>query len=94
MVSPEECISRTEGVIEQINERKGRLEDLTREIIRMPEKKSGKTDMRFMFVVVITLMVALFSVVLGLLGVISTKIQALNTFSTKNESLEAVRGGP
>ena len=60
MVSPEERISRIEGVIEQINERQGRLEDLTTEIIRMFEKKADKTEMRFMFVVVITLMVAPF----------------------------------
>ena len=69
MVSPEERISRIEGVIEQINERQGRLEDLTTEIIRMLEKKADKTEMRLMFVTMITL----FAVGIGLLTTLLTK---------------------
>ena len=78
MVSPEERISSIEGVIEQINERQGSLERMLHEstttLTQMLDKKADKTEMRFMFVVVITLMVALFSAVPGLLGVILTEI--------------------
>ena len=46
MVSPEERISRIEGVIEQINERQGRLEDL---VLLLLDRKADKTEMRLMF---------------------------------------------
>ena len=66
MVSPEEPISRIEGVIEQINERQGRLEDL---VLLLLDRKADKTEMRLMFVTMITL----FAVVIGLLTTLLTK---------------------
>ena len=78
MVSPEERISWVEGVMDQINERQGNLErmlhDSTTTLVQMLDKKADKTELRLMFAVIVTLMVALFSAVLGLLGVILTKI--------------------
>ena len=78
MVSPEERISRLEGVIEQINERQGSLERMLEErtstIISMLDHKADKTEMRLMFVITLTLMAVLFSAVFGLLGVVLTRI--------------------
>ena len=78
MVSPEERISRVEDVIEQIIERQGNLErmlhDSTTTLVQMLDKKADKTELRLMFAVIVTLMIALFSAVLGPLGAIITKI--------------------
>ena len=67
MISQEERISRLEGIIEQINERLGTIE---RNVSMLMDRKADKTEVRLVLVT----MVALFSVVFGLLGVILTKV--------------------
>ncbi len=70
MVSPEERISRVEGVLEQVNERLGSLERQGSGIIAILEQKADKSEVRLFFVTSTTLLVA----VIGLLGAVLAKI--------------------
>lgn len=63
MTTPAERISRVEGVLEQINERLGNIEALSLKIL---EQKADKSEVRFLFVTTITLLVA----IIGLLGAV------------------------
>ena len=63
MTTPAERISRVEGVLEQINERLGNIEAQSLKIL---EQKADKTEVRFLFVTTITLLVA----IIGLLGAV------------------------
>ena len=67
MVSQEERISRLEGIIEQMSERMGRIENLATLIL---DRKADKTEVRLVLVT----MVALFSVVFGLFGVMMSNM--------------------
>ena len=74
MVSPEERISRIEGILEQINERQGTLEHMleerTSEIMRMLERKADRVEVRLYLAVNATL----FAAILGLFGVLIAKL--------------------
>ena len=85
MVSPEERISRIEGILEQINERQGTLERMLEErtstimamleertstITAMLERKADRVEVRLYLAVNATL----FAAVLGLLGVLIAKL--------------------
>ena len=73
-ISPEERIARIEGVIEQMNQRQGRLEDLITTIIGILDRKADKAEMRLMFAIMVAILVALFSTVIGLLAAILNRI--------------------
>jgi hypothetical protein len=70
MVSPEERISRVEGVLEQVNERLGNLERPGSGIIAILEQKADKSEVRLHFVTSTTVLVA----VIGLLGAVLARI--------------------
>ncbi len=85
MVSPEERISRIEGILEQINERQGTLERMLEErtstimamleertstMMTMLERKADRVEVRLYLAVSATL----FAAVLGLLGVLIAKL--------------------
>ena len=70
MVSPEERISRIEGILEQINERQGTLEERTSTMLGMLERKADRVEVRLYRAV----NAALFAVVFGLLGVLIAKL--------------------
>ena len=61
MTTSEERIGRTEGVLEQINERSGNLEAQN---LRILEQKADKSEVRLLFVTTVTLLVA----IIGILG--------------------------
>ena len=67
MISQEERISRLEGIIEQINERLGRVENLTAAMMGILDRKSDKTEVRFLFGITITLICVLIGLVGGVL---------------------------
>ena len=67
MVSSEERLARMEALMEQSIDRVSKVEDTT---TLMLDKKADKNDVRLLFIV----MVALFSAVIGLLGVILSKL--------------------
>jgi C4-type Zn-finger protein len=84
-VSPEERISRIEGILEQINERQGTLECMLEErtstimgmfeertstITGMLERKADRVEVRLYLAVNVTLSAA----ILGLLGVLIAKL--------------------
>ena len=68
MVSQEERISRLEGIIEQINERLGRVENLTAAMMGILDRKADKTEVRFLFGITITLICVLIGLVGGVLA--------------------------
>ena len=70
MVSPEERISRVEGVLEQMNERLENFEALMTGIEYQLDRKADKTEVRFLFGITFTL----FAVTIGLLGAVLTKL--------------------
>ena len=77
MVSPEERISRVEGVLEQMNERLSTLETRTSVIedritgvMVMLDSKADKTEVRFLFGITFTL----FAVTIGLIGAVLTQL--------------------
>ena len=70
MVSPEERISRVEGVLEQMNERLASLEVRTTGIELQLDRKVDKTEVRFLFGITFTL----FAVTIGLIGAVLTKL--------------------
>ena len=85
MVSPEERISRIEGILEQINERQGTLERMLEErtstimamieernstMMALLERKADRVEVRLYLAVSATL----FAGVLGLLGVLIAKL--------------------
>ena len=55
MTTPEEPIARTEGVLEQINERLGNIE-------RTLQQKADKSEVRLLFVTTVTLLVAIIGI--------------------------------
>jgi hypothetical protein len=57
-----ERVAKVEGILEQMNERLGRVEGLL-------EQKADKSEVRFLFVTTITLLVA----IIGLLGAVLAK---------------------
>jgi hypothetical protein len=63
MATPAERLARTEGILEQINERLGNLE-------RMVAQKADKSEVRFLFATTITLLVA----IIGLLGAVLARL--------------------
>ena len=63
MTTPEEPIARTEGVLEQINERLGNIE-------RTLQQKADKSEVRLLFVTTVTLLVA----IIGILGAVLARI--------------------
>ena len=67
MISQEERISRLEGIIEQINERLGRVENLTAAMMGILDRKADKTEVRFLFGITITLICVLIGLVGGVL---------------------------
>ena len=67
MATPAERLARTEGVLEQINERLGNLGAQTLSIL---ERKADKSELRFLFATTITLLVA----IIGLLGAVLARI--------------------
>jgi hypothetical protein len=67
MVTSGERIARTEGILEQINERLGNIEAQTQRIL---EQKADKSEVRLLFGTSITLLAA----ILGVLGVILATI--------------------
>ena len=68
MISQEERISRLEGIIEQINERLGRVENLTAAMMGILDRKADKTEVRFLFGITITLICVLIGLVGGVLA--------------------------
>jgi hypothetical protein len=72
MISKEECVSRLEGIIEQINERlgsiKSRLGLIERNISMLMDRKADKTEVRFLFGITITLICVLIGLVGGVLA--------------------------
>ena len=74
MISQEERVSRLEGIIEQINERLGSIESrlglIERNTSMIMDLKADKTEVRLVLVT----MVALFSVVFGLFGVMMSNM--------------------
>ncbi len=68
MISQEERISRLEGIIEQINERLGRVENLTATMMGILDRKADKTEVRFLFDITITLICVLIGLVGGVLA--------------------------
>ena len=77
MVSPEERISRVEGVLEQMNERLSTLETWTSVIedritgvMVMLDSKADKTEVRFLFGITFTI----FAVTIGLIGAVLTQL--------------------
>ena len=70
MVSPEERISRVEGVLEQMNERLENFEALMTGIEYQLDRKADKTEVRFLFGITFTL----FAVAIGLIGAVLTKL--------------------
>ncbi len=74
MISQEERVSRLEGIIEQINERLGSIEArlglIERNTSTIMDRKADKTEVRLVLVT----MVALFSVVFGLFGVMMSNM--------------------
>ena len=77
MVSPEERISRVEGVLEQMNERLSTLETWTSVIedritgvMVLLDSKADKTEVRFLFGITFTL----FAVTIGLIGAVLTQL--------------------
>ena len=70
MVSPEERISRVEGVLEHMNERLENFEALMTGIEYQLDRKADKTEVRFLFGITFTL----FAVTIGLLGAVLTKL--------------------
>ena len=74
MISQEERVSRLEGIIEQINERLGSIESrlglIERNTSMIMDRKADKTEVRLVLVT----MVALFSVVFGLFGVMMSNM--------------------
>ena len=70
MVSPEERISRVEGVLEQMNERLENFEALMTGIEYQLDRKADKTEVRFLFGITFTL----FAVTIGLIGAVLTKL--------------------
>jgi C4-type Zn-finger protein len=84
-VSPEERISRIEGILEQINERQGTLERMLEErtstimgmleernatMMGMMERKADRVEVRLYLAVNATL----FAAILGLFGVLIAKL--------------------
>ena len=67
MTTPEERIARTEGVLEQINERLGNLEAQN---LRILEQKADRSEVRILFVTTVTLLVA----ITGILGAFIAKV--------------------
>ena len=63
MTTPEEPIARTEGVLEQINERLGNIE-------RTLQQKADKSEVRLLFVTTVSLLVA----IIGILGAVLARI--------------------
>ena len=70
MVSPEERISRVEGVLEQMNERLENFEALMTGIEYQLDRKADKTEVRFLFGITFTL----FAVTIGLICAVLTKL--------------------
>ena len=74
MISQEERVSRLEGIIEQINERLGSIEArlglIERNTSMIMDRKADKSEVRLVLVT----MVALFSVVFGLFGVMMSNM--------------------
>ncbi len=66
-IALEACVARTEGVLEQINERLGNLEAQN---LRILEQKADKSEVRLLFVTTITLLVA----IIGILGALIAKV--------------------
>ena len=67
ITSLEARIARTEGVLEQINERLGSLEAQN---LRILELKADKSEVRLLFVTTIPLLVA----IIGILGALIAKV--------------------
>ncbi len=67
MIFQEERISRLEGIIEQINERLGRVENLTAAMMGILDRKADKTEVRVLFGITITLICVLIGLVGGVL---------------------------
>ena len=70
MITPEERISRLEGVLEHVNERLGNLENQSSGIIAILDRKADKSELRLLFVTTTALLVA----VTGLLGAVLAKV--------------------
>ena len=68
MISQEERVSRLEGIIEQINEWLGRVENLTSAMIGILDRKADKAEVRFLFGITITLICVLIGLVGGVLA--------------------------
>ena len=68
MISQEERVSRLEGIIEQINERLGRVENLTSAMMGILDRKADKAEVRFLFGITITLIFVLIGLVGGVLA--------------------------
>jgi len=67
VTTPEQRIARTEGVLDQINERLGNLEAQN---LRVLEQKADKSEVRLLFVTTVTLLVA----IIGKQGALLVKI--------------------
>ena len=74
MITPEELISRLKGVLEQVNERLGNLENQSSGIMTIPDRKADKAEVRLLFVTSTTLLTALMIAVIGLLGAVLAKV--------------------
>ena len=70
MITPEERISRLEGVLGQVNERLGNLQSQSSGIVAILDRKADKSEVRLLFVTTTTLLVA----VIGLLGAVLAKV--------------------
>ena len=74
MITPEERISRLEGVLEQVNERLGNLENQSSGIMTILDRKADKAEVRLLFVASTTLLSVLMVAVIGLLGAVLAKV--------------------
>ena len=66
--SQEERTARIEGIVEQMSERLGRIENLTTAMIGILDRKADKTEVRFLFGITITLIFVLIGLVGGVLA--------------------------
>jgi hypothetical protein len=66
--SQEERTARIEGIVEQMSERLGRIENLTTAMIGILDRKADKTEVRFLFGITITLICVLIGLVGGVLA--------------------------
>jgi hypothetical protein len=67
MTTSEERVARTEGVLDQMNERLGNIEarmgNIEAQNLRLLEQKADKSEVRLLFATTITLLAALISIV-------------------------------